>query len=185
MTVQTAVSGNRLLATVVITNIGAGHRVPTDFPGRHMILLVKAKNKQGDPLVRVNGPIVPVWGGEFAGQPGKIFAKLLQDVASGQMPVISYWKQTLIAEDNRIPALASDRSVYAFELPDSIHDSAIQVSAQLIFRRVFSDVGKPKGWNVPDVTMAEAVAGMPDRRVHQLWLPAVHISATPISADQP
>jgi hypothetical protein len=68
---------------------------------------------------------VPDWGGEQAGFPGKV----LKDVASGESPVVSYWKQTLILSDNRIPAFASDTSVYIFAAPAGC--SPVRVRAEL------------------------------------------------------
>ena len=85
--------GNRIAVAVVITNTDAGHHAPTDFPGRHMLLTVRATVGQGQMLVPLSGSKVPDWGGAQAGQPGKALAKVLSDVESGASPVVSYWKQ--------------------------------------------------------------------------------------------
>ena len=109
-----AVNG-RLDVTVTVTNSGAGHHVPTDHPGRHLLLVVSAVDGGGQPLTQLAGPTIPDWGGSFAGLPGVGFAKVLQDVATAEAPVISYWKQALIESDNRIAALEADVSTYAFQ----------------------------------------------------------------------
>jgi hypothetical protein len=141
-------------SSVTITNTGAGHHVPTDHPGRHMILTVMATDGQGQPLAQHSGPTVPDWGGAQAGLPGQAFAKLLRDVETGEWPVVSYWKQCLIVSDNRIPAMGSDTSVYTFVAP--IAGGPVTVTAELRFRRAFQAVMDARGWDTPDVVMEQA-----------------------------
>ncbi len=142
-----------VVVTVVITNTGAGHHVPTDYPGRHMILIVEA-SAGGQPLVLTDGGVVPEWGGAEAGLPGKAYAKVLRDVLSGESPVVSYWKQTLVDSDNRIPALAADQSSYSFAAPGG--GGPVTVQASLRLRRVFQSLMDAKGWDRSDVLMEEA-----------------------------
>jgi hypothetical protein len=142
-----------LQVTVAITNTEAGHHVPTDFPGRHLILTVAAEDGQGGALPLQAGPTVPAWGGDQAGLPGRAFAKLLRDVQSGQWPVITYWKQALIVGDNRIPALGNDRSIYVFDLPPG--GGPVTVDAELRFRRAFQEIMEAKGWDQPDIIMEQ------------------------------
>jgi hypothetical protein len=141
---------DNITVTVVITNTGAGHHVPTDYPGRHLILTVEAL-AGGGPLPLVHGPAVPFWGGEQAGLPGAAFAKLLRDIESGDWPVVNYWKQALIVDDTRIPALGSHRSVYTFAAPTG--SDPITVTAELRFRRLFQATLDAKGWDTPDIVM--------------------------------
>jgi len=154
LTVTARRIGDKIEATVVVTNTGAGHHVPTDHPGRHLILVVSATDAEGRTLPLLEGPTVPKWGGDQAGLPGKVFAKVLQDVKSGKYPVVSYWKQALIVSDNRIPALESDLSRYVFALPEG--DDRVQIKAMLIFRRLFQPLADAKRWDSPDIIMAEA-----------------------------
>jgi hypothetical protein len=86
--------------------------------------------------------------------PGKAYAKVLRDVLSGEAPVVSYWKQALIDSDNRIPALAADRSSYSFVAPAG--GGPVIVRASLRLRRVFQPVMDAKGWNMADIVMEEA-----------------------------
>jgi len=153
MTVAAVQVLDSVQVTVVITNTDAGHHVPTDFPGRHMILTVSASDAQGQPMGQVDGPVVPEWGGGQAGMPGKAYAKVLRDVETGQSPVVSYWKQALIVSDNRIPAMQGDTSVYTFAMPAA--GGAVTVAAQLRFRRAFQAVMDAKGWDTPDIVMEE------------------------------
>ncbi len=158
MTVSALQTVSDLRVTVTISNTGAGHHVPTDHPGRHLILTVVAEG-QGGPLSMLGGPTVPAWGGDQAGLPGTAFAKLLRDVQSGEWPVVSYWKQALIIADNRIPALASDTSVYHFAPPAA--GGPLTITAELRFRRTFQAVTDAKGWDDPDILMERVQVTLP------------------------
>ncbi len=162
----------RLEVTVTITNTGAGHHVPTDYPGRQMILLVSADGPSGQALPLLQGPTLPAWAGEEAGLPGVVYAKVLVDLASGEKPVVSYWKQTLIDSDNRIPALAASRSTYIFQAPQD--GGEIQLQVLLLFRRVFQDVALEKGWDMPDIIMVE--------REQNVWLAPYQTTFVPLMA---
>jgi len=148
--------GELVSVTVIIANTGAGHHVPTDHPGRHLLLVITATDALGQDLPQQGGPTVPDWGGDQAGLPGKAFAKVLRDEETGESPVISYWKPTTIVSDNRIPALVSDTSVYTFAAPAV--GRPVTVTAELRFRRLFQAVMDAKGWDTPDIVMEEAQA---------------------------
>jgi hypothetical protein len=153
MSLSTQQLNHQLVVTVSLTNTGAGHHVPTDFPGRHLILEVSAYDDLEQPLSLLDGPKVPSWGGNQAGRPGMGYAKVLRDIKSGKAPVVSYWKQTVLISDNRIPAMGSHSSSYSFNLPTN--SGNIDVSTRLIFRRVFQDIADQKGWDIPDINMGE------------------------------
>ena len=103
---------------------------------------------------------MPAWGGEQAGQPGAAYAKVLRDVVTGEAPVVSYWKQSLIDSDNRIAAGETARTAYTFLLPPGA--AQVQVTAELRFRRLFAETAVAKGWNTTDVLMSrmEVAAGV-------------------------
>lgn len=155
-TVSMTVSAQQVVdvvqVTVTITNTQAGHHVPTDFPGRHMILVVSATDGQGQALPLRDGPVVPDWGGDLAGRPGQAFAKVLRDLNSGQEPTAAYWNPTIIVDDNRIPAFGADISVYEFAAPPS---GTVNVEATLIFRRAFWELMQAKRWDTPDIVMEQ------------------------------
>jgi hypothetical protein len=153
MNVSAQQVGDQIEVTVTITNTDAGHHVPTDYPGRHMILVVSAIDEKRNLLTQVSGSVVASWGGSQAGMTGKAFAKVLRDMATGESPVVSYWNQTLIESDNRIPAIGSDTSIYSFVLSPTTRE--ITIAAELFLRRAFQDVMDAKGWIVPDMLMEE------------------------------
>ena len=154
MSVTTRTVGNRVTVTVTLTNTGAGHHVPTDHPGRHLILTISAVDGSSLPLPQTGGDTVPDWGGAQAGMPGKVFAKVLEDALTREYPVVSYWKQSFILSDNRIPALSSDISVYQFTAP--LGGGEITISAVLLFRRNLQAELDTRGWDSPDILMQEA-----------------------------
>jgi hypothetical protein len=160
MTLSAGKADGVLQVAVVITNSEAGHHVPTDHPGRHLILTVLATDELGQPLAQHGGSEVPAWGGFQAGLPGKAFAKVLYDVRSGESPVVSYWKQTLIESDNRIPAMESDASTYVFAMPAT--GGPVTVTAELLFRRTFQSVMDDKGWTDRDILMERAQIVLPE-----------------------
>jgi hypothetical protein len=162
-------SPGHVSVTVVLTNTGAGHHVPTDFPGRHMILTVAARDAQGRTVDLLAGPVVPDWGGAQAGRPGTAFAKVLQDVATGEAPVVSYWRQARIVSDNRIPAMGSHRSSYAFDAP--WRTGPVTVTAELRFRRTFQAEMDARGWDTPDIVMETATLVHPTQPEATLFLP--------------
>ena len=169
MTAHVRQVADRIQTSVIITNAEAGHHVPTDFPGRHLILTVQAAGEAAEQLVRRAGPVVPEWGGAEAGLPGKAYAKVLRDVRTGASPVVSYWRQALIASDNRIPALGSDTSVYTFSAP--VGGGAVTVTAELRFRRAFQDVMDTKGWDTLDIVMAQVQVTLMAQAWVELYLP--------------
>jgi len=152
MSLTAQMSYPEIEASVTITNVLAGHDVPTDHPGRHMILTILATDNNGISLLQTSGPVVPFWGGAQSGLPGKAYAKVLQDALSGQYPVVSYWKQAFIRSDNRLPAFSSDSSDYGFLAPQA--GGTVTVTAELLFRRTFQAEMDQRGWNSPDILMA-------------------------------
>jgi len=147
-----AANDGSIVAKVSIKNTKAGHHVPTDYPGRQMILVVSATNLDGTALPLAEGPTLPDWCGDQSGLPGVAYAKVLRDVETGESPVVNYWKQTLIESDNRLAAFEVDETAYRFRGGDG----ATTVRATVLFRRLFQDLADAKGWNMPDILMEEA-----------------------------
>ena len=154
MTLAAEQAGQTLRVVVGLTNSGAGHDVPTDHPGRQLLLEVRAEDGAGRPLTLLAGPRLPAWSGEQAGQPGEAYAKVLADVVTGAAPVVSYWKPSRIVSDNRIAAGETARTAYTFLLPPGA--AQVQVTAELRFRRLFAETAVAKGWNTADIMMARA-----------------------------
>jgi hypothetical protein len=132
-----------------------------------MILLVLVRDSSGNLLERIEGPVTPEWcgtGGEsgerekrdYAGLPGKAYAKVLQEDWTHEYPSGSYWNPVSIRSDNRIPAYGRDTSSYLFDLPRKL-SGPITVEVKLLFRRAFIKLQRQKGWDTHDILMEKAL----------------------------
>jgi hypothetical protein len=153
LSMQTQLVGNELRVGVIIDNSLTGHHVPTGVTVRNMILLVEAWQDGQDPLVNPLvhtssqtihdlGGIGDPAQGYYAGLPGKFYAKVNHDV-NLQGPTF-FTDATGIIFDNRIPALGTDTTSYAFSMPNGT--GIIHVRARLIYRRAFRFLVDAKGW---------------------------------------
>jgi len=152
--------GQEVLVEVSITNDKTGHHVPTGVPLRQMILVVQATDTDGNLLPLRDGPVLPDWTGNYAGQSGQYYAKILEDEWTGESPTAAYWRDISLVEDTRLPAFATDVSQYAFAAPA---EGSVTVEARLVFRRAFQELMEQKGWDDPDIVMEEEtiVVGVP------------------------
>jgi hypothetical protein len=152
--------GDQLQVEVSITNDKTGHHIPTDAPIRSMILVVEARDSNGELLALRDGPVNPTYSGNYGGVPGKTFAKVLRDEWSGETPTGAYWRPVTIVEDTRLAAFATDTTLYTFDAPEG---EAITVSVRLIFRRAFYELMEQKGWDDPDIIMEDDIIQVPIR----------------------
>ncbi len=154
--------GSTVRATVTVVNRNGGHHIPTDHPARNILLVVSARDATGAALSLIAGPVVPAWGGEggdpddYAGRPGRGYAKILEELWTEVSPTAAYWNPTVLREDTRIPALGRDVSRYEFALPQT--EGAVTVEAKLIFRRAFKTLTRQKNWDAPDILMDQEAA---------------------------
>jgi hypothetical protein len=162
---------NHLTVTATVKNTKAGHHYPTGNPMRNMILLLDVTGENDLTLPLVSGEKVPVWGGvgniedgNFAGFPGKGFAKVLRDSSpypdgrgqkhfKPQYPA-PHWRPSVIESDSRIPANGMDVSQYEFSLPADLR-GPIQVKVRLIFRRAYKNWMDTKGFKEQDMELAQ------------------------------
>jgi hypothetical protein len=150
--------GTSIEVDVSLTNANAGHAVPTDHPARNMLLVLEAVDAQGRLLTFAGSQVIPEWGGagpaldDYAGRPGKGYAKILEDRWTGVAPTVAYWRPTIIRADTRLAAQATDVTHYSFLLPATAGD--VTVNATVVFRRAFKSLRDAKRWNTPDIEMA-------------------------------
>ncbi|MFL5247484.1 MAG: carboxypeptidase regulatory-like domain-containing protein [Myxococcales bacterium] len=171
------VLGDRIRVRVSIKNSGAGHHVPTGSPMRNMVLLVEANDAQGAPLPLVQGERVPEWAGrgspsrgDYAGLPGKGFAKVLADIVEypadptqgrqfARFRPTPYWRPAQVVSDTRIAAEATDASEYVFAASGA--RGPITVRTALVYRRTFRTWGaldRVKGGDLELASSSEAVS---------------------------
>jgi hypothetical protein len=147
-------AGAGINVQVRVMNDKTGHAVPTDAPIRSVMLVVEALNGSGQPLPLQQGPMLPDWAGNYAGQAGKAFAKVLQDKWTGETPTAAYWRPVSLVADTRILPGAADQSNYTFAAPTG---AVATVKVKLVYRRAFQKLAQQKGWNDADFVMAEMV----------------------------
>jgi hypothetical protein len=122
----------------VSVRAAAGHRVPTGFVDRNLLLLVDAFDHVGQAVPLATGPALPRVAGKLAGAPGKLYAKQLQDV-HGQGPA-PFWRAEGEQTDTRLEPERVDRSAFSF--PDRVE----RVRLRLLYRRFWQEIADRKGW---------------------------------------
>jgi len=153
-------AGDQIQVNVTVVNDRGGHHIPTDHPARNIILVVSAKDASGKELEYLGDQRIPDWGGkgnnpdDYAGRPGKGYAKVLEELWTKISPTAAYWRQTVVREDTRIPARASDRTGYVFRTSSA---GPVAVEARLIFRRAFKELAQAKKWELQDIEMEREV----------------------------
>jgi hypothetical protein len=125
----------RLRVTVTADNVG--HRVPTGFIDRHLLLVVEPA---GGGLQ--DGPVLPLAaGGEFAGKPGVLFAKLRTDDEGHPVP---FWRDGTEPADTRLVPEQPVVAEFGFAAP-------ADVRVRLLYRPFWPQVAREKSW--PDATV--------------------------------
>lgn len=153
-------SAGQVVVTVDVTNALAGHHIPTDSPLRQIFLIVTATDADGNPFPLLEGPVLPDWAGDLAGQSGVYFAKILQEVWTEVTPTGAYWSPTRIVEDTRLAAFETHTSTYTFAVPEA-DTGTVTIEARLVYRRAFYDLMQQKGWDVPDILMERITTEAP------------------------
>jgi nitrate/TMAO reductase-like tetraheme cytochrome c subunit len=150
--------GSQIQVTAQVANQGAGHSFPTGISIRNALLVVSA-SFQGTPLVQTSGPTIPFWAdddvpgpqpGDYAGQPGKGFARILEGRINGTGPVVRpvlFIDAENVFSDTLIAAGQTDMTMLTFALPPGIQPGdIIDVSVRLLYRRAFRATAVTKGW---------------------------------------
>ena len=147
-----------------VVNDLTGHHVPTDSPLRHLILVVRAYDSNASELSLKSGPVLPEWCGSgdpaagcYAGLPGKVFVKMLEEIGTAISPTAAYWNPTRVVMDTRLEAFKTDVGEFLFAAPDS---GDVRIEAVLLYRRAYKKLMDIKGWNEPDVVMESAAVSI-------------------------
>jgi hypothetical protein len=124
------------------------------------MLVIDAMDSNGNPLKMINGERLPEWAGKgkveagnYAGLPGSVFARVLQD-DNGNLNV-PFWRATSIASDTRVRPKSTVTLSYEFILKDP--DDEPTVEAKLIYRPVIRALAKSKKWTVEDILITSSV----------------------------
>jgi len=142
---------DNVLVDVALTAHNVGHRVPTGFIDRQLLLIVEAFDKAGRSVPLREGPQLPSSAGEkLDGTAGKLFAKQLTG-ENGQTPS-PFWLPHTKLSDTRLTPERPDRSAYRFG------SGATAVRVRIVYRRFWQAVAVAKHWPDEDiVVMAKTV----------------------------
>lgn len=94
-------TGNMIKVTLNITNMNVGHKVPSGFPARKVVLHFTASDEKGQEIYNEN----------------RVYAKTLVDQYGNE--VADFWKAASISKDNRIKPRESRIEVFEFKVPES------------------------------------------------------------------
>ncbi len=153
-----AEAGGVVEVSVDVTNAGAGHAFPTGVSIRNGLLLVEA-TLSGQPLTQLSGPTLPFWAdddvpgtapGDYAGLPGKGYARVLEGRINGQGPVVRpvlFIDAEGVFSDTRLPSGETDTVEVSFALPPgAAPGDVVEVRARLLYRRAWRATYVTKGW---------------------------------------
>jgi hypothetical protein len=135
--------GWRVEVEVVARNVG--HRVPTGFIDRHLLLVVDPQDDRGAAMPAISGPVLPAASGSFTGRRGRMFAKLLADL-DGQGP-IPFWRPAADPIDTRLVPEQPVRSQFV------VPATARRVRVRLIYRPFWESVARDKAWPADEIVV--------------------------------
>ena len=153
VTAEARRTGGGVRAVVRVGAEGAGHRVPTGFIDRHLILTVEALDRNGRPVAGSGPKLPPAAGPELTGQPGRLFARLLTG-RDGTAPA-PFWLANGDPVDSRlIPGQVEET---AWDFPAA----TAQLRVRVLYRRFWAEVARTKGWPDSDTVIHERMI-LPD-----------------------
>jgi hypothetical protein len=140
---------NTVDVAVTLLADDVGHRVPTGFPDRQLILVVEAFDKEGCSLAPQQGTegLPKSVGTSLHGRAGRLYAKQLSDF-EGSSPV-PFWRAQPDAVDTRLFPNRTEQSLYSF--PRQTERARIR----LLYRRFWEQVRISKGWPEDDLVIVD------------------------------
>lgn len=135
-----------------------GHNFPTGIDIRNALLVLDVR-VAGQPLAQAGGPVLPFWAsddvpgeqpGDYAGRPGKGYAKVLQGRIDGvgevRRPVLFIDAES-VHSNTTIPSGQVDAAQFSFAIPPGLPVGAeVEVDARLLYRRAWRALAVTKGW---------------------------------------
>lgn len=181
--VQARQEGAQVVVDAEVEN-RCGHNFPTGISLRNALLVVDVR-LDGVPLVQSGGGTVPWWAdddvpgvqpGDYAGWPGRGFAKVLAGRINGAGPQVApvlFIDAEEVLEDSGIPSGGTDASSYRFTVPAGLAPGAqVEVDVRLLYRRAWRALAVTKGWT-------QTPGGMPvEIEVQRTQLP---VALAPVS----
>jgi hypothetical protein len=137
-------------AVIKVTARQVGHRVPTGFIDRNLLLAVEATDPAGQPVPALEGPKLPAAAGKaLAGKPGFLYAKQLYS-PQGKAP-FPFWMPHGKMIDTRLHPEQSDAQQFVFA------PAAKSIRIRLLYRRFWHDIAASKGWPDDQIVVLDKV----------------------------
>ncbi len=157
-TPEKARAGDEAIIQVKVTNIGAGHKLPTGLTeAREMWLDVSVKDAKGNEIFR-SGALDK----EGNVDPNAVIYRTVLGDASGN-PTLKVWAADHVISDTRIPPKGNSLEKYNFLLPENAQ-GPLTVEAKLYYHTAsqgLADLLFGKGAvNVPEIEMTKATANL-------------------------
>jgi hypothetical protein len=135
-------------ATAEVSARDVGHRVPTGFIDRNVVLVVEGFDGADRGAGLREGPTLPPTAGRrFTGLPGRLYAKQLKS-ADGVHPV-PFWLAHKEPEDTRLHPGQADRREFRFAAGTE------RVRVRLLYRRFWPEVAESKGWPDNEIVVVD------------------------------
>jgi hypothetical protein len=151
LSLNVRLDGLRVVAETRADNVG--HRVPTGWIDRHLVLVVEAFDAAGQRVALIEGPRLPLGAGvKLAGAPGWIFGK--QFNATPDAPPLAFWKSFDDPKDTRLFPGTVDRRSFTFAV------APVRVQVRLVYRRFWQAWIDKYGWADQEVVIAERTLPM-------------------------
>jgi hypothetical protein len=133
---------------------GVGHRVPTGFLDRHLLLVVDGFDAASRRLMPQSGPRLAAPAGiGLAGHAGRLFGRVRTDF-DGRSPA-PFWRGGSDPVDTRLVPGVADQSVFSFPAETS------RLRVRLLYRRFWQEVIAAKGWQDQDLVVVEQETEVP------------------------
>jgi hypothetical protein len=142
--------GVSVRAEVRVRAEGVGHRVPTGYIDRHLILIAEGLDDKGRTLqpLQCDSFLPDAVGVELAGRPGRLYARLLRD-EKGHQPAPFWHQDGEEPIDTRLKPGEVDR--LRLRYPATLNRLRVRV----IYRLFWEEVARTKGWPERDWTILD------------------------------
>ncbi|MHB1424295.1 MAG: hypothetical protein ACYC3I_14065 [Gemmataceae bacterium] len=138
-----------VLARVRLWAEGVGHRLPTGFVDRHLVLVVEGQTSEGRTVPPRSGPKLPaLTGDELAGRPGRLYARVLRDF-EGRSPVPFWLAAPDPPPDTRLVPGKVDEILFAFPA------TLTRLHLRVLYRRFWPQVARGKHWPEDEILVLE------------------------------
>jgi hypothetical protein len=150
VSVRVLSQGGKWRAQVEVRAEQVGHRVPTGFIDRNLLLVVEAFDRHGKEVARLAGARLPPLAGKpLVGKAGRLYAKqLLDGNVAGPIP---FWRHHNTIQDTRLFPGRADRSEFGFPA------STNRVRVRLLYRRFWHEVAETKRWPDNEIVVLERI----------------------------